>query len=321
MEIRFLDTKGISEAEWASYCEAFNQIFERDYTFNYFWQKYQVTIDGCSYHSLLLHETKIVGACTVIPYLYIIEGQTFRVGLVVDVFILNEYRDDPYSLFKMYKLLKNELVAKNIAFTVAVPNDIAYPFWKNIVKWKDVGLLSYYTLPVKMGNVLGKHKNILNALNRFGIALWFPFTGIFNFKEKDSVISIDRSFKQLEEHRYTTDHQIKKSGSAFFSYRIMNEKGVITCYLIDFFNTDTRKKDTYSLRKAISAIIKNPEVDLIVFVGQLRMFQSLLLKVPYSKEPKHLYFMADVLMPQTVNAAVVMDINNWDFGLYNFDVR
>lgn len=321
MEIKFLNTSSLSAIDWASYCEAFNQVFERDYTLAYFRQKYQVTIDGCSYHSFLTDEDKIVGACTVIPYKYIVEGRSVRVGLVVDVFILTEYREDPYSLFRMYKLLKKELVNNNIAFTIAVPNDIAYPFWKSIVKWKDVGLLSYYTLPVKLGNVLGKYKSMLNAINSIGLSVLLPLSGLIISKEKDAVIRIDRSVSLLEEHRYTSDHKTLQIDNTFFSYRIISEHGVVTCYLIDFYNLKSKRKDNGSLRKAVAEIIKIKEVDLIVFVGQLRMFQGLLFKVPFTKEPKHLYFMSDVIRPEMADAAVIQSINNWDFGLFNYDVR
>lgn len=321
MVIKFLTTNGLSAIDWASYCEAFNQVFEKDYTLGYFRQKYLVTIDGCSYHSFLTDEAKIVGACTVIPYNYIVEGRVVRVGLVVDVFILTEYREDPYSLFRMYKLLKKELVNHNIAFTVAVPNDIAYPFWKSIVKWKDVGLLTYYTLPVKLGNVLGKYKAFLNTINSIGLSVLMPLSGLLISNEKDTVIRIDRSVSLLEEHRYTSDHKILTIENAFFSYRIISEHGIVTCYLIDFYNIKSKRKDTGSLRRAVVEIIKNEEIDLIIYVGQLRMSQGLLFKVPFSKEPKHLYFMSDVVMPEIVNAAVIGDIANWDFGLYNYDVR
>lgn len=321
MEIKFLKSGSLSDHDWTSYCEAFNRIFEKEYTIDYFKQKYQITIDGYSYHSFLCNESEIVGACTVIPYSYIVEKAPVRIGLVVDVFILTEYREDPYSLFRMYKLLKKEMVNNNIAFTVAVPNDIAYPFWKSIVKWKDVGLLTYYTLPVKLGNVLGKYKSLLNAINRIGLSVLMPLSGLLISKEKDTVIRIDRSVSLLEEHRYTSDHKILTIENAFFSYRIISEHGVVTCYLIDFYNLKSKRKDTGSLRRAITEIIKNEEIDLIIYVGQLRMSQSLLFKVPFAKEPKHLYFMSDLVMPEMVNAAVIRNIANWDFGLFNYDVR
>jgi len=321
MEIKYLSTDSLSEVDWTFYREAFNQVFERDYTVGYFKQKYQVTIDGCSYHSFLINENIIVGACTVIPFLYIIEGRPVHVGLVVDVFILAEYREDPYSLLRMYKLLKTELANNNIAFIIAVPNDIAYPVWKSIVKWKDIGLLSYYTLPIKFGNVLGKYKFLLNKINRIGLNVLMPISSLVISKEKDSVIYIDRSFSLLEEQRYTSDHKTIKVGNTFFSYRIMNEHGVVTCYLIDFYNLKSKRKDSRSLRNAVAEILKIDGVDLIVFVGQLHMFQFLLFKVPFKKEPKHLYFMSDVIMPEMVNIDIVRNINNWDFGLFNYDVR
>jgi hypothetical protein len=102
----------------------------------------------------------------------------------------------------------------------------------------------------------------------------------------------------------------------------MEEDGIQTCYLIDFYNKEYRIKDTLSLRNAISFILHNEKVDIIIFVGKISFFQLLLFKVPYRYEPKHLYFTVDFLESFDNDfKSSVLNIKNWDFGLFNYDVR
>ena len=68
-------------------------------------------------------------------------------------------QDRPVGSFSLYNELKRELINNGIVMTVAIPNDIAYPYWKNVVKWKDIGFLEYHALPVKVGNVLKEEVN------------------------------------------------------------------------------------------------------------------------------------------------------------------
>ena len=321
MNIEFRLTSEITTTEWESYTAAFNQVFEKDYKTTYFQHKYQHTIDLNSLHIFLKEGDKVVGACTVIPYEYNYEETITRTGLTVDVFILPEFRTDPLALFRMYKTLKKELIQRDIAIVIAVPNDIAYPYWKNVVKWKDVGFLKYYALPVKAGNVIAKLPNLLNVLSYVYTRLILFLSHFVFSREHFSKIRINRSNKIIEKQRYTQKHIQIKNDNFFASYRIMNEEGINTCYLIDFYNISKACKDTSSLRKAIKTILLTEKIDIIIFVGKLNFFQLILLKVPFKFEPKHLFFTADILIPEKIDNKLIYNIQNWDFGLFNYDVR
>ena len=135
-------------------------------------------------------------------------------------------------------------------------------------------------------------------------------------------IKIYRSNSIIEKQRYTANHKIIKNSKSFFAYRVVFEEGLNACYLIDFYNSKNHKKDTQSLRKAIKYILQNEQTDIIIFVGKLNFSQLLLFKVPYKFEPKHLYFTADILIPEKIsNTEFIYNIKNWDFGLFNYDVR
>ncbi|MCX6232318.1 MAG: hypothetical protein NTZ33_12340 [Bacteroidetes bacterium] len=319
-EIRL--TSEITNLEWECYSTAFNQVFEKDFTINYFKHKYFNTVDSHSYHVFLESEDGIAGAITVIPFEYLFDNEIKRVGLAVDVFILPDYRTDPLALFKMYKVLKDQLIQREIVMVIAVPNDMAYPYWKNVVKWNDIGLLTYHALPVKFGSAKTKFLYLLNPL-RFCYTWLMIFISYFAFStEKQSRIKINRNKKVIEKQRYNNKEHIKHNTKKyFFSYRIQNEDSVNTCFLIDFYNKKKAAKDTASLAKAIKRIILFEKVEIIVFIGRLSFFQLLLIKVPLKLEPKHLYLTADILIPDSIDKELVFNINNWDFGLFNYDVR
>ncbi|MFZ4400707.1 MAG: GNAT family N-acetyltransferase [Bacteroidales bacterium] len=321
MKIEFQTTTEITTTYWESYTSSFNQVFEKEYKSDYFKHKYQYTIDDNSYHVFLTEESSIVGGCTVIPYEYFIDESIVRCGLAVDVFILPEYRTDPLALYRMYKALKKELIQRGISMVIAVPNDVAYPYWKNVVKWKDVGFLNYYALPVKAGTVVSKFPFLINPLS-FIYSHFMLFLSGFNYScEKFSKIRINRQNKVIEKQRYTQEHiQIHKD-DFYASYRIVNEDGIKTCYLIDFYSISKACKDAFSLQKAIKTILATEKIDIIIFVGKLNFFQLLLLKVPFKFEPKHLFFTADILIPENINTELIYNIQNWDFGLFNYDVR
>lgn len=322
MEIVVKTSSELSQSDWESYVFGFNEVFNKTETIENFKHKYLNTIDSHSYHAFLTNNNEIVGGCSVIPYQYNIGVTTERIGLAVDVFIREQFRTDLLALYRMYKKLKKVLISHGIVMVVAVPNDVSYTYWKNIVKWKDVGQLKYYAFPIKAGNVLKKATTIANFFSGLFSKLLLLISYFTNTLEKSLPVSIDRSDNIIEKQRYTPNHKIIKDSKSFFAYRVVNEEGINASYLIDFYNVTNQKKDSKTLRKALKHILNNEQTDIIIFVGKLNFFQFLLFKVPYKYEPKHLNFTADILIPEKIsNTDFIYDISNWDFGLFNYDVR
>ena len=126
MEIKVCETSIWSDDEWKSYLTSFNIVFGKSFTADYFKHKYLSSCDKSSYHALLLNDVKeVVGGCTVIPYQYYKSTQIIKIGLAVDVFIREEYREDPLMLRRMYKQLTKLLIEKSIIAVMAVPNATA----------------------------------------------------------------------------------------------------------------------------------------------------------------------------------------------------
>lgn len=322
MKIETKTSVELSYVDWETHTASFNKVFSKHLTVNDFKHKYLNTIDGLSYHALLKVENIVVGGLTVIPYEYFIEDSVIRIGLTVDVFIIDEHRVDLMSLSKMYKKIKELLILRDFTLVITNPNDNAYFYWKKIVKFQDVGHLNYFALPLKISNVVSRLPKVLNLFTIIGSKILLTCSYCFHLNEKVLPIRLNRSNNILETQRYTSLHKTRIIKNVFFSYRIVDEDGVNTCYLIDFYNVLKRKKDTYSLRKAIQNISSIGNIDLIIFVGKLSFFQILLFKVPFKIEPRHLHFMVDIINPnKIINSELLYEFKNWDFGLFNYDVR
>ena len=323
MEIKICLTNEWNDKTWDNYCTSFNNVFKRKLKVSFFKQKYTTVVDGHSYHAILYNEElDIVGSCTVIPFVYRKNSELIKIGQAVDVFILEAYRTDPLMLRKMYEKLKECLIANNIVAVMAVPNATVYSYWKNVVKWKDVGSLRYWVLPVRLGNIFKKLKT-LNLFSVFLVNMWVILNTIIsliiNKKEKKSSyeLRVDDTFIN---NRYTKNHKKVVFRDITFYYRIYNEEGIQTAYLID-----AREGDRVSFKALIKAsnyIIKKTNTDLILYVGPLKLFQTLFLKVPKRFEPKKLPLTCDILDKANMNIySDMLELKNWNFGLLNYDVR
>lgn len=323
MKIKVCTTNEWSDNEWFTYQQSFNSVFEKEYDVEFFKHKYFTVVDGNSYHALLLNDERdVVGGCSVCPFIYKNSEEMIKIGQAVDVFILEEYRTDPLMLKRMYNQLVKLLIVNDIKSVMAVPNITAYPYWKNIVKWKDVGDLNYWMLPIKVGNIVKKWK-LLNVFSLMFSYLLLGFNAVImqiaNSKEKLSLyeLVIDDDFCN---NRYSQEHIKVTVQDIIFYYRIYDEHGVKTAYLID---ARQNGRLTYkALFKGVNYIIRKTNADLILYVGSMKLFQTLLIKVPKGFEPKRLPLTCDILNKEDIdNYANMLEFRSWNFGLLNYDVR
>lgn len=323
MLIKVCKTTEWSDPEWSSYCKNFNKVFQKDYSPKFFKEKYLNAFCGYSCHALLLDDVGlVVGCCTVVPVRYFRNKTIFKNGLCVDVFILEENRTDPLMLRKMYLKLKILLAAEDIVSVIAVPNATAYPYWKNVVKWKDVGCISYWMFPVRLGNVIHK-LFILNSLtclfSYFVIIFSDLLSTIFVSKERGSKyeIVLDEDFYR---NRFNVDYQRLIKDSIKCYYRIVDEDGVITAYLISAKDNDITTFKAIS--KGVKHILRHHKVDLILYIGPLKLFQTIFTKSPRKLEPKLLPMTCDIIKKENIEKYSDMLVyKNWNFGLINYDVR
>ena len=81
-------------------------------------------------------------------------------------------------------------------------------------------------------------------------------------------------------------------------------------------------KTLKSLTLAVSHIFRLEKIDIIMFVGTLRINQSILIKVPTKFQPQKLPFTYNLLdFNDSEKYSDMNNENNWDFSLLNLDVR
>ncbi len=322
MSIKICTTNQWNSQDWASYVKNFNYVFNKDLSIDYFKIKYFGSYIGYCYHSLLINDDTgdIVGSCTAMPYIYMRNKISFKNILVVDVFIHPEYRgSDPLSLRRMYKKLSKVLTEDGFIAVLAVPNATAYPYWKNVVKWKDVGKINYWILPIKAGNIITKYKfiNHFSKIYSWLILLISNISYIINTNMKPFKYTLIET-KEIIDNRFKYNYTKISDGDIINYYRIVNENNVKTAYLI--YSRENGKLTHKSLRKGVFHILTKENVDMILYIGKLSLFQTIFVKVPSRFEPQLLPLTCD-LLTKDKQYEDLLDINNIDFSLFNYDVR
>ena len=322
MEIKVCKTIEWTEQEWQTYAFGFNEVFHLSASVDFFKDKYLSVHNGYALHSLLLNDDgEVGGGITVMPCVYTCGDAEFLNGLAVDVFIRESFRIDPLMLRRMYKKLRPLLEAEGVRAVTAVPNATAYPYWKNVVKWKDVGDVNYWALPLRAGNVLGKLRALLNCgslVFSYCVYALSALTTLFSGKQKTYEYSISMSDKYIL-HKFSSGlYTIVNDNGCRVVYRIVDEDGAKAAYIISATKDGLRSATAF--RKAVGIILLKEKADIIIYVGKMGIFQTLLIKIPKKLEPKRLPLMFDVITPGEMFSDAY-DINKWDFGLLNYDVR
>ena len=324
MSIEIRTSDELSACEWNQYVRAFNEVFEREFSVADLQQKYLNTIDQLSYHALLLNQPngEIVGGCTAIPYLYEIGGKTIRTALIVDIFVKSEHRSNPMAMYLMYQKLKARMLAKKIGFVIAVPNQLSLPYWEKIVGLQVVGRLPVYVLPLRLGNLVGRFKTVLNCINiafLMFLQVFSSITACFLWSKERSVeLKTDASI--MKHQRFGKCHNQAIEGESECFYRPYLHNNVTIGFLVFFCNSKLGLPGKRSLLHAVRSMQRDKNIDLIAFVGTLSFAQTMLIYLPNCFHSKPLTLCYDILDERAVNLESVQSINAWDFCLYNIDV-
>ena len=140
-----------------------------------------------------------------------------------------------------------------------------------------------------------------------------------NSKEKEVHYRMQHD-KESVEARFKGPYKHFYQGDVEAYYRIVDEDGINTAYLMDF--REQGKRTTKALIKSVLYITQYEHPDAILYVGLLRLGQCVLFKVPKRFVPKVLPFTCCVLDKKKADQYKdIWDANNWNFSLMNFDVR
>ena len=324
MSIEICTSDELSESEWNQYARAFNEVFDRNFSVTDLQQKYFNTIDQLSYHALLLNQPngEIVGSCTAIPHLYEIGGKKIRTALIVDIFVKSEHRSNPMAMFLMYQKLKAYMLSKEIGFVIAVPNQLSFPYWEKIVGLQVVGRLPVYVLPVRLGNIVGRFKKILNYFNTVFL-MFLQFINritVYPVWAKERSIELKTDTAIMEQQRFGKRHKKAVEGDSECFYISHSHTNFAIGFLVFFCNRKLGLSNRRSFLDAMRSMQRDESIDLIAFVGTLPFAQTMLFYMPNRFQPKPLMLCYDILDERAVKPESVQSINNWNFCLYNIDV-
>ena len=325
MNIKVLKTFELADKDWIQIEAGFNQSFDRNTTKESLINRYKSNVLNYSFHAVCYKHDKVIGFMSIIPFQYLYKEMEFKAGLGCSAFVLKEYRSDVFIYKDMFKALKEECLKNGYSVFLGVPNKNAHKYSIVFLGSKDVGYLPYYALPVRLFTIIKKRKfNSFDPIIAFFISL-FCYANklcsyVLNFKEKLSeyrLLLTDEFHKTRFSSPYYFFSEKKKIK---FWYRIVNEDGLKAAYIMDFKENDHRTNK--ALCAAVWHILRKEKIDIVLYVGTLRLKQSLLLKVPAKYVPKPLpltYNLLNIENKQQFDS--MSDLNLWDFGLMNFDGR
>jgi hypothetical protein len=325
MQFKVLKTNEISEKVWNELTIEFNDIFDRNNSPENLRTYYCSNAFGFSYHCLAFSsDDSISGYTAIIPFYYTLMKERIIIGVGGGSFVKKEYRKDIFILKDIWNCLRDYCLKEGVIAFLGISNANSFKYSLEILNRTHLGDLKYFFLPVRPFNIL-KLKN-LKWLNPIFMAFGYlyiltnlVFSFFLRFKEASSSVKIEL-YNEFYKDRFYKEYKEVTSCQIRYFYKVLIEDGIKTAYLMDFREKDNRSYP--SLTKSLLNIIRSEEIDLVLYIGTLRMKQFAMFKLPGKKEPKHLPVVIDLLAvedPSRYN--ILLDYNNWELSLMNFDMR
>lgn len=323
--IKVFKSTEISDTQWAEIAQGYNICFGGERTAQSCKSGFHKGMLGYCLHALKFSEDgKIIGHNYFQPIPYNLNGEKIICALCGGTFVLPEARKDAFIFYDLVTALKKEAKEYGWSAILGVPNENSFKYFVSILKQKHIADLNYYILPITVGKIIKKNIGILNGLSKFYAKIWSAINSMLatlvNTKEinKPLHIELDKDYRQ--ERFKSSAYKKIVNGKYEGTYRIFDEDGVITAYIMDF--RENERRSFKSLTKLVRHILKNEKIDAILYVGTMNMKQTLLTKTPHKLIPHQLHLCTSSLDKDNKELSVVLsDIKNIDFGLVNFDVR
>ena len=313
----FKKTYELTEQEKTQFRRLFYQVFSKEMTAQQFESKYLRTPFGYSYHGLMLADSEIVGAYNTIPYTYQYFKRSVTFCLSTDTMVDERYRAESFSMLKMAKSVLSKMEQDGICFAFGFPNDQAYNYTVKMLKWQDLGELDYYLLPRNVGAIIPG----LRWLNFMSQACTMMLVRLPLYRRKAEHNYCVEKVRDIlfEQHRYDSSYRFIDLGSdQKCVYKIYTEDGgVRILYVIDVYPLTPAV-----FEKAIARIYNEAgsTIDVMLYVGKLSFAPRRMIKVPDKHKPRRIRMCGRILDHNVVDDKV-LQIENWNINISNFDVR
>ena len=313
-------TNELSEEEIDEINKLFNEIFNINSktlrTKEEFRKKFLNNFLKFSFHSLMKLNNEIVGCYHVIPYEFNFFSTKKLFGQSVDTTINRKFRGSVYNLKKLAYATYDELKKFKINFVYGIANEKFYPVKKKILGWKDIGKLNYYIHPINLKKFT-KSFYLLDSLINIFIKIFMKIKISFEYEYNFLISKIYND--DFHTSRYNADHKFLSTEKFKIVYKIVtkrqyNDAKVI--YIIDVLPL-TKK----NLEMAVNILKKlNLDIDLIIYVGQLKKIPKNLIEIPDFFLKKQRTISGKILDATQINEKVY-NIFNWNINLSNFDIK
>jgi len=325
MQITVLKTSEIDSVLWETITSEFNRVFNTGKKTSDLISFYQRNSLGYSVHALAFEGEKLIGYNALYPYTYTVsESEYITIGISGGTFVLQEYRKDIFIFNDLSEALWEYGSKMGIAATLGVSNENSFRYAIEFLNATLISYLPYYVLPIRLGNIIRKAQGILNLFTlvsaHFQIRINKVMACLSDSSEKKAIFELKLS-DQFYLNRFGGDKYFSiRTGNLSFFYRIESENGIIGVYLFDF--RDRGRRTYRSLIKAVEYIMNHHKIDIILFIGHLRLRQFVLLRLPWKYEPQHLPLTFNITSDDYKSYYEQMEIaSNWNFSLMNFDAR
>lgn len=317
IEFLIKKTTDLTDDEIGKNCLLFKNVFVgHSKSLAEFKNEYLNTALGFSFHALIVDNGEVVGSHSLIPCHYSLDGHSFLAAFSVDTMIKKGYRDF-FNLKDLVELTEQEAKKYGIRFIFGFPNDNSYPVLKKGLKYKDIGRMSTYIYPYRIGGI----KADLRFFDFLSMAFCRFLEAISNFvidkKVYKFLLDKDRTF--YDSYRYQWFGGAYKIVTLYdfqFVYKITIHDGIRTAFLID-----VDKISSFNIHSAVSHIRREESrnFDLLMYVGDLPCRYFPFIKLPHKFEPKKFSFTGKFLDKNDVDERF-FDIKNWNVNLSCYDL-
>jgi hypothetical protein len=324
ISLKAYKTGELTDKQWSEITDGFNVCFNTSKTKEYLKNYYAKTVLGFSFHAVAIVDDKIIGYNSILPMPYRFrEDNIVYVGVSGGTFVLKQFRKEVFLFKDLMDKLFEICLDNNVKLKVGVPNENSFRYSIKVIKSKLIGFLPYYAFPVKISRIYKKRwSKLLDIIPLFFMVLlsFYRFLSkLVNPVGKNKIMELDVNEKFLEQ-RFDAGHYTKfKEGEFEIVYRLVDEEVAQVAYLMDF--REGNKRSLRALAYALK-IIKDEDIDLVLFIGKLPFRQLLMIKLPEKFEPKRLPLTLNIIDKAFEdNKDELLNLDNWNFGLMNFDAR
>jgi hypothetical protein len=316
MDYLIKTTTELTESEKQEILFLFNTIFKRSRTPEEFLNQYVSNVFGYSFHVIVMDKGRIVGHGAYVPSYYFVNGDRKLFVDGIDGFVIKEYRDGT-TLLEMMTATRDTLNKNDVSIELGFPNSLAMKVYTKARLYEKVGEMNTYCLPYRIGGIKRGFKffNFLSILfSKLSVAVGSLFSDkkIAQYKvEKDA-----DSYNATRYKSFDGNYAHVRIDSFEFMYKIKVHEGIRTLFLID-----VTEKSAKNFNKALRYIIKRckNDFDLLLYIGNLPFKFHGMVKIPRRLSPKEFNF-AIKIHNKNLDKEVLLNIENWDINLSNFDL-